>query len=98
MSGPNVRSTILEVSLVIATPVHGSLMMERHVEPPTSETVRVAHELMEMAREFCFNTRTSQGKRLKLTQYIDSLLRAAIIKDHKAMQKRLSQERKESKE
>jgi hypothetical protein len=43
-----------------------------------SETARVSKDLMEMMREICFHTKDDRGKRLKLTQLLDNLLRPAV--------------------
>jgi hypothetical protein len=63
-------------------------------DQPSSETARIASDLMEMAREICFHTKTTGNKRLKLAQYLDNLLRPLITRDHAALQERLAQERK----
>jgi hypothetical protein len=55
-------------------------------EPP-SETARIAGDLMEMMRKVCFNTKDSRGKRLKLAQLIDNLLRPAVLREYNRMLK-----------
>jgi hypothetical protein len=71
----------------------GAVMADRQQPPsgdeqqrPSSETVRLAADLVEMARVVCFNRRTSSGRRLKLTEYLDGLLRGQITKDFEATQ------------
>lgn len=51
-------------------------------EQPSSETVRIDRELLEMARYICFHRRTAAGKRLKLTQYLHDLLSGPIAADY----------------
>ena len=57
-------------------------------EPASSETVRVSTDLMEMFREICFHTRDERNRRLKLTQYLDGLLRPIALREYDAFKKR----------
>jgi hypothetical protein len=57
-------------------------------EQPTSETVRVAGDLMEMLREICFNSRDPRNRRPKLTQVVDEILRPAVTKRHREVMSR----------
>jgi hypothetical protein len=54
----------------------------------TNETVRVDAELMEMARFICFHRKVG-GKRLKLTQFVDGILRGPILKQFAELQEQL---------
>lgn len=49
---------------------------------PPSETVRMAGDLMEMARAVCFHTRDSRGKRLKIAQLLDGYVRPLLERDY----------------
>jgi hypothetical protein len=55
-----------------------------------SQTVRLDGDLVEMARYVCFHRRQG-GRRLKLTQYLDTLLRDAITKDYQEERARQAQ-------
>jgi hypothetical protein len=55
------------------------------------ESVRLAGDLVEMVRYICFHTRDGK-KRLKLTKYLDSLLRSPVTRDYAATRKRVLQE------
>lgn len=70
----------------------GPLMADK--EQPPTVTGRVATELMEMARIVCAHTKDSSGKRLKLTDYLDSILRPAITKDHEEVMARIAHEQR----
>ncbi len=61
-------------------------------DQPSSETVRVAGDLMEMLRLICFHTRDERNRRLKLTQYVDGLLRPLVVREHAALRARLEEE------
>lgn len=56
--------------------------MAEDVPAPTSETVRVAGDLMALLRDICFYARDPRGKRYKLTQAVDTVLRTAITQWH----------------
>ncbi len=51
--------------------------------PPTV-TMRVARELAEMARVVCAHRRGPGGRPLRVVDYIDSLLRPLVTRDHEA--------------
>lgn len=57
-------------------------------EPASSETVRVSSDLVEMLREICFHTRDERNRRLKLTQYLDGLLRPIVVREYAAFRRR----------
>lgn len=57
-------------------------------QAPTA-TVRLAVELIEQARIVCAHTKAPGGKRLKLTDYLDSINRPAITRDYQAVMDRL---------
>lgn len=52
-------------------------------QQPTSETVRVAVDLMELLREICFNSRDGRGRRPKITAVVDEMLRPAVTRRHR---------------
>jgi hypothetical protein len=60
-------------------------------QTPTSETVRVAGDLMEMLREICFNSRDSRKRRPKIAAVVDELLRPAVVKRHREVMQRKAQ-------
>lgn len=62
-------------------------------EPP-SETVRVAGDLVEMMRQMCFNQRDERGKRLKVSAYLDGLIRPLVLRDYQQFEKRRASEKK----
>ncbi len=55
---------------------------------PSSETVRISGDLMEMLREICFHSRDERGRRFKMTQYLDGLIRPLVLREYAAFQKR----------
>ncbi len=70
-------------------------MSEEHEHSPT-ETTRVFTDILDMARTLCANTRLPNGKRLKLTDYLDSILRERVSRDYDEMLKRMNQQRRKS--
>ncbi len=73
---------------MISSCVTLDLRMADTQEPPLppSETVRVAGDLMEMLRELAFHTRDTRGKRMKLTQIVDNILRPGVVTAHRKLQ------------
>lgn len=67
-------------------------------EPASSETARVATDLMEMMREICFNTRDTRGRRVKITTLLDGLLRPAVLKEYREFKRRQAAETRNAKE
>ncbi len=63
---------------------------QKNYEPPT-ETVRLARELVEMAREVCLHTRV-EGRKLKLAAYLEQMVADTIRRDHAAVRARLTSE------
>lgn len=63
-------------------------------QQPTSETVRVAVDLMEAMREICFHTKDSRGKRKKLAQWVDDHLRPVVFRELEAVRQRVQAEQK----
>jgi hypothetical protein len=57
---------------------------EEEPQRPSSETVRLASDLVEMARVVCFGRRHPNGRRLHMTEYLDALLRSQITQDYEA--------------
>lgn len=49
---------------------------------PATESVRLASDLVEMARVICFSRRVPKGRRLKIAEYLESLLREPITRDY----------------
>jgi hypothetical protein len=68
-------------------PVRGAPMPTPERSP--TETARIASELMDMARVVCAHTRDSRGRQLKLTDYLDKLLRGPITREHTAVLKKI---------
>jgi hypothetical protein len=66
-------------------------------EQPGTENTRIFVDLLDKARIICAHTRLPSGKRLKLTDYLDSLLRERITRDHDQVMKRLIQEQQRKK-
>jgi hypothetical protein len=69
----------------------GSLMADEQPTPPGgkhpgSETVRLASDLVEMARVVCFNRRTPGGRRVRVSEYLEALLREQITRDFEETQ------------
>lgn len=59
---------------------------EADLATPSSETVRVAGDLVELLREIAFHSRDTRGKRMKLTQIVDNILRPGVLKMHGELQ------------
>jgi hypothetical protein len=76
---------------ILSPPVPLGLLMsgKPQSEPPSTATARIAVELLEKARVICAHTKGRGGKQLKLTDYLDSLLRKKIESDHAAVLKRI---------
>ena len=58
---------------------------------PTS-TVRIANELLELAHQVCAHTKGRGGKPLRLVDYLDTILRPRITKDHAEIMERIANE------
>lgn len=58
-----------------------------------TESIRVASDLVEMARFVTTRRKTPSGKRLKMVAYLDSILRGPITADYDAEEEKVSQER-----
>lgn len=66
-------------------------------EPPPTVTARVATELMNMARIVCAHTKGAHGRPIKLTDYLDSILRGKITRDYEHIMQRIAQEQSKGK-
>lgn len=64
-------------------------------QQPSTVTVRMDAELVRKARIVCAHNPGRQGKHLKLVDYIDSLVRAAIDRDHDQVMDRVAREREQ---
>jgi hypothetical protein len=64
-------------------------------ERPMTATARVHTDLLEMARIVCAHTKDGQGRHLKLTEYLDSVLRERITRDHAAVLKRIARQHRD---
>lgn len=62
-------------------------------DQPSTETLRVASDLVEMLREICFHSRDSRSRRLKITAVVDELLRPAVTKRHREVMQRVEKEK-----
>lgn len=85
---------------MISTTVFADEMAKKTAPPPpptpdepSSETARVATDLMEMMREICFNTRDDRGKRIKITQLVDNLLRPVVLREHREFKRKQAEKR-----
>lgn len=84
---------------MIATVVMPDLMAKKAPppqppdEPASSETARVATDLMEMMREICFGTRDDRNKRPKIAQLIDGYLRPVVLREYREFKKRQAAEK-----
>lgn len=58
---------------------------------PSTGTARIYNDLLEYARIVCAHAHTPGGRRLKLTEYLDSILRPAITRDHAATLARVAE-------
>lgn len=83
-------------------------MAKKHTQPPqptpaenqsgsepTTEPGRIASDVMEMIRQLCFHGKDARGKRPKLTEMIDSLIRPAATQAFADLQRRLRESRRE---
>lgn len=59
-----------------------------------TSTTRIDSDLLDKARQHCAHTKKSNGKPLKVTEYLDLILRPAILKDHAATMKRITDEQR----
>jgi len=59
-------------------------------EGPSSQTVRLPVDLVEMARFICFHRRGPKGRRIMLSRYLDSKLRQAITDEYHALQEEIA--------
>ena len=62
------------------------IIMSEQTSSSHGETVRVPADLVEMARHVCFNRRTAEGRRLRLTEYLSAILRGPVTADYQAIQ------------
>lgn len=69
----------------------GYAMADEDQKSPT-RTARVAVELLEMARIVCAHTKGRGGNPLHLVDYLDSILRPVITRDHAAVIERIVKE------
>ncbi len=78
---------------------HGLLdLVMADEDQPSTRTARVDTELLRLARIVCAHTPGRNGKQLKLTDYLDSILRPHITKDYQATMKRVAKEAAKDKE
>jgi hypothetical protein len=63
-------------------------------EAPTSETARIATDLMDMLREIALHGRGEGGKRPKLTELIDGYLRVPVTQAHAAVRAKIREAEK----
>lgn len=68
-------------------PVAKKTTGDQPYEAPT-ETVRLPKETVQAAREVCLHTRIG-GKKLKLTDYLDGLVKDQVMSDLAAIRARL---------
>jgi hypothetical protein len=62
---------------------------------PTSLPMRIAVDLIEMARIICSHRSKGRTKSLKQTEYIDSILRPKITRDYQTLLDSLKGEEKD---
>jgi hypothetical protein len=62
------------VSIALSLSPTGHVMADE----PTSETVRIPSDLVEMARFMAFHSKEVSGKRQRLSQVVESVLRAPL--------------------
>ena len=58
-------------------------------ERPPTEPMRVHADVADMVRQICSLSKDSRGRPLKTTDFIDSILRGPVTKEHARVMKRL---------
>lgn len=61
-------------------------------QQPSTQTTRVATDLMDMLREIAVHTKDARGRPMKLTDLLDSLLRPVTVQRHQQVMDRIVSE------
>lgn len=59
-------------------------------------TTRVYKDILDLAHNVCTHRKGANKKRLKLTEYLDSILRPVIAADHEAVMDEIADSRRKS--
>lgn len=83
--------------MTLTAPVATDYMAKKTPPPPPppdlpSETVRIEGDLMEQIRFICFHSKDARGKRIKIAQYLDNLIRGPVGREYAEIRARVAAE------
>jgi hypothetical protein len=61
--------------------------------PPATSTTRIDTELLDFMKVICAHTKGRDGRPIRIGDYLDSIVRPTILRDHKAVMDRIRKEK-----